>query len=123
MIVIYRNGVPTVVTGWRAWLMMLGAALALVVIGGPRSRDRTDRLDGAAVRPAANDPVRADRYVVADSTIKSQQLNSSIWRVLRCRRRTSGILRRLLAYGVSDVRHCLGLFEQRLSQLNCLIGA
>ena len=24
MIVIYRNGVPTVVTGWRAWLIMLG---------------------------------------------------------------------------------------------------
>jgi hypothetical protein len=34
MIVIYRNGVPTVVTGWRAWLIMLGAALAFVVIMG-----------------------------------------------------------------------------------------
>jgi hypothetical protein len=32
MIVIYRNGVPTVVTGWRAWLIMLAAALAFVVI-------------------------------------------------------------------------------------------
>ena len=34
MIVIYRNGVPTVVTGWRAWLILLAAALAFVVIGG-----------------------------------------------------------------------------------------
>lgn len=34
MIVIYRNGVPTVVTGWRAWLIMLGAAVAFVVIMG-----------------------------------------------------------------------------------------
>ena len=34
MIVIYRNGVPTVVTGWRACLIMLGAALAFVVIAG-----------------------------------------------------------------------------------------
>jgi len=34
MIVIYRNGVPTVITGWRAWLIMLAAALAFVVIGG-----------------------------------------------------------------------------------------
>jgi len=34
MIVIYRNGVPTVITGWRAWLIMLGAALAFVVIAG-----------------------------------------------------------------------------------------
>jgi hypothetical protein len=32
MIVIYRNGVPTVVTGWRAWLIMLGGALAFVVV-------------------------------------------------------------------------------------------
>ncbi len=31
MIVIHRNGVPTVVTGWRAWLIMLAAALAFVV--------------------------------------------------------------------------------------------
>jgi len=34
MIVIYRNGVPTVVTGWRAWLIMLGGALAFVIIAG-----------------------------------------------------------------------------------------
>ncbi|MBY0224921.1 MAG: hypothetical protein K2Q28_03855 [Hyphomicrobium sp.] len=34
MIVIYRNGVPTVVSGWRAWLIMLAAALAFVVIAG-----------------------------------------------------------------------------------------
>ncbi len=34
MIVIYRNGVPTVITGWRAWLAMLGGALAFVVIAG-----------------------------------------------------------------------------------------
>lgn len=34
MIVIYRNGVPTVITGWRAWLIMLGAAVALIVIWG-----------------------------------------------------------------------------------------
>ena len=34
MLVIYRNGVPTVVTGWRAWLIMLVGALAFVVIGG-----------------------------------------------------------------------------------------
>jgi hypothetical protein len=34
MIVIYRNGVPTVVTGWRAWLIMLAAALAFAVILG-----------------------------------------------------------------------------------------
>ena len=47
MIVIYRNGVPTVVTGWRAWLIMLGAALAFVVITGlvlgvPRGNQRPD---------------------------------------------------------------------------------
>jgi hypothetical protein len=34
MIVIYRNGVPTVITGWRAWLIILAAALAFVVITG-----------------------------------------------------------------------------------------
>lgn len=34
MIVIYRNGVPTVITGGRAWLIMLAGALAFVVIGG-----------------------------------------------------------------------------------------
>jgi hypothetical protein len=34
MIVIYRNGVPTAITGWRAWLIMLAAALAFVVIAG-----------------------------------------------------------------------------------------
>lgn len=32
MIVIYRNGVPTVITGWRAWLIMLAAALITVVV-------------------------------------------------------------------------------------------
>lgn len=34
MIVIYRNGVPTVITGWRAWLIMLGAAIVFVVVMG-----------------------------------------------------------------------------------------
>jgi hypothetical protein len=34
MIVIYRNGVPTVITGWRAWLIMLAAALVFVFITG-----------------------------------------------------------------------------------------
>ena len=34
MLVIYRNGVPTVITGWRAWLIMLVGALVFVVIGG-----------------------------------------------------------------------------------------
>lgn len=34
MIVIYRNGVPTVVTGWRAWLIIFAGALAFVVIAG-----------------------------------------------------------------------------------------
>ena len=34
MIVIYRNGVPAVVTGWRAWLMILVATLSLVVVAG-----------------------------------------------------------------------------------------
>lgn len=34
MIVIYRNGVPSVITGWRAWLIMLGAALVFVVVMG-----------------------------------------------------------------------------------------
>ena len=34
MIVIYRNGVPTIITGWRAWLIMLVGALAFVVITG-----------------------------------------------------------------------------------------
>jgi hypothetical protein len=34
MIVIYRNGVQTVVTGWRAWLILLVGALAFVVIAG-----------------------------------------------------------------------------------------
>jgi len=32
MIVIYRNGVPTVITGWHAWLIMLAAALITVVV-------------------------------------------------------------------------------------------
>ena len=30
--IVYRNGVPTVVTGWRAWLIMLGGALAFVAM-------------------------------------------------------------------------------------------
>ncbi len=34
MIVIYRNGVPTVITGWRSWLIVLAGALVFVVIGG-----------------------------------------------------------------------------------------
>lgn len=34
MIVIYRNGVPTVVTGWRAWLMIFAGALAFVAVAG-----------------------------------------------------------------------------------------
>lgn len=33
MNLIYSNGVPTVITGWRAWLIML-AVLAFVVIAG-----------------------------------------------------------------------------------------
>jgi succinate dehydrogenase hydrophobic anchor subunit len=32
MIVFYRNGVRTVVTGWRAWLLMIAAAVILVVV-------------------------------------------------------------------------------------------
>lgn len=34
MIVYYKNGVPQVVTGWRAWLLLIGGAIAFVVIGG-----------------------------------------------------------------------------------------
>lgn len=34
MIVIYRNGTRTVITGWRAWLIMLVAALAFVAVAG-----------------------------------------------------------------------------------------
>lgn len=33
MIVIYRNGQPTVITGWRAWLMFAAAAVVMVVLG------------------------------------------------------------------------------------------
>lgn len=33
MIVIYRNGVPTVITGWRAWLIIAAAAVIMVVVG------------------------------------------------------------------------------------------
>jgi hypothetical protein len=33
MIVFYRNGERTVITGWRAWLLTLAAALAMVVTG------------------------------------------------------------------------------------------
>jgi hypothetical protein len=32
MIIIHRNGVRTVITGWRAWLIMLAAALLFVVV-------------------------------------------------------------------------------------------
>ena len=34
MIVYYKNGVPQVVTGWKAWLMLITGAIAFVVIGG-----------------------------------------------------------------------------------------
>lgn len=33
MIVLYRNGEKTVITGWRAWLILLAVALGVVVIG------------------------------------------------------------------------------------------
>ena len=33
MIVIYRNGERTVITGWRAWLVCAAAAAVLVVLG------------------------------------------------------------------------------------------
>lgn len=33
MIVLYRNGEKTVITGWRAWLILLAVAVGLVVIG------------------------------------------------------------------------------------------
>ena len=33
MIVIYRNGVRTEITGWRAWLMFAAAALVLAMVG------------------------------------------------------------------------------------------
>ena len=33
MIVIYRNGERTVITGWRAWLVFAAAAAVLVVLG------------------------------------------------------------------------------------------
>lgn len=33
MIVIYRNGVRTVITGWRAWLIFAAAAVAMVAVG------------------------------------------------------------------------------------------
>lgn len=32
MIVIYRNGVPTVISGWRAWLMLFVIALVTVFV-------------------------------------------------------------------------------------------
>lgn len=32
MIIIYRNGVPTVVTGWRAWLIFAAAGIIMVVV-------------------------------------------------------------------------------------------
>ena len=31
MIVIYRNGVPQVISGWREWLLWIAAAVILVV--------------------------------------------------------------------------------------------
>lgn len=34
MIVYYKNGVPQVVSGWKAWLMLIVGAIAFVVIGG-----------------------------------------------------------------------------------------
>lgn len=34
MIVYYKNGVPQVVTGWKAWAMLIVGAIAFVVIGG-----------------------------------------------------------------------------------------
>ncbi len=34
MIVYSKNGVPKVITGWRAWLMLIAGAIAFVVIGG-----------------------------------------------------------------------------------------
>lgn len=33
MIVFYRNGVPVLVTGWRAWLIMLATTLFMVLAG------------------------------------------------------------------------------------------
>ena len=33
MIVYYKNGVPQVVSGWKAWLMLIVGAIAFVVIG------------------------------------------------------------------------------------------
>lgn len=33
MIVLYRNGEKTVVTGWREWVIWLAVAVAVVVIG------------------------------------------------------------------------------------------
>ena len=32
MLVIYRNGIPTVITGWRAWLLMLAASIVMVIV-------------------------------------------------------------------------------------------
>lgn len=34
MIVYSKNGVPQVVTGWKAWLILIAGAIAFVVIGG-----------------------------------------------------------------------------------------
>ena len=34
MIVFYKNGVPQVVSGWKAWAMLIVGAIAFVVIGG-----------------------------------------------------------------------------------------
>lgn len=34
MIFYSKNGVPQVVTGWKAWLILIAGAFAFVVIGG-----------------------------------------------------------------------------------------
>lgn len=34
MIVYSKNGAPQVVTGWKAWLILIAGAIAFVVIGG-----------------------------------------------------------------------------------------
>jgi len=34
MIVYSKNGVPQVVTGWKAWLLLIVGAVAFVIIGG-----------------------------------------------------------------------------------------
>lgn len=34
MIIIYRNGVPTIITGWRAWLVIFVGAAIFVLVSG-----------------------------------------------------------------------------------------